>query len=129
MITPTVLVVTWRDGLSVVTGETRHQEFAGEPVKALTPDGRGGALAIVNGHSLCRRTSDGGWSTIATSEFELACSVAVGDVIYIGTDEARVLRKAVNDSGKSYSVSSYRPCPTYLSFPLVASSSQMASGN
>ncbi len=94
--TPTVLVATWRDGLSAVTGETRHQEFAGEPVKALTPDGRGGALAIVNGHSLCRRTSDGEWSTIATSEFELACAVAVGDGIYIGTDDAHILHVNAN---------------------------------
>jgi hypothetical protein len=31
------------------------------------------------------------WSTIATTELDLACSVAVGDVIYVGTDDARVL--------------------------------------
>jgi hypothetical protein len=94
--TPTVLAATWRDGLFVVTPESRHQELAGQPVRALAPDGRGGALAIVAGHSLCRRTSDGEWSTIATSEFQLACSVAVGDVIYVGTDDARVLRVSAN---------------------------------
>ena len=32
------------------------------------------------------------WSTIATTELDLACCVAVGDVIYVGTDDARVLR-------------------------------------
>ncbi len=32
------------------------------------------------------------WSTIATTEMDLACCVAVGDVIYVGTDDARVLR-------------------------------------
>lgn len=94
--TPTVLAATWRDGLFVVTGESRHQELTGQPVRALAPDGRGGALAIVEGHSLCRRTSDREWSTIATSEFQLACSVAVGDVIYVGTDDARVLRVSAN---------------------------------
>ena len=89
---PTILVATWRDGLYVFTGETRHQELPGQPVRALAPDGHGGALAIVSGHSLCRRTSDGVWHPIATSVCQLACSVAVGDVIYVGTDDARVLR-------------------------------------
>jgi hypothetical protein len=49
-------------------------------------------LAIVDEHSLCRRTSGGEWSTIATSEFPLACAVAVGDLIYLGTDDAHVLQ-------------------------------------
>lgn len=98
MRTPIVLAATWRDGLFVFTGETCYQELAGHPVRALAPDGHGGALAVVDGHSLCRRTVDGEWSTIATSEFQLACSVTVGDVIYIGTDDARVLR--VNANGK-----------------------------
>ena len=98
MKTPTVLAATWRDGLFVLAGETRCRELAGQAVRALAPDGHGGALAIVDGHSLCRRTVDGEWSTIATSEFQLACSVKVGDVIYVGTDDAHVLR--VNTDGK-----------------------------
>jgi hypothetical protein len=93
---PTVLAATWRDGLFVVTGEARHHELAGQLVRALAPDGHGGALAVVDGHSLWRRTFDGDWSAIATSEFQLACSVAVGDVIYVGTDDARILRVSAN---------------------------------
>ena len=58
---------------------------------ALASDGYGGALAIVSGHSLRRRTSAGQWITIATSQFQLACCAPVGDLIYIGTDDARVL--------------------------------------
>ncbi len=90
-ITATVLVATWRDGLFVV-GETSGHELGDQSVRALAPDGYGGALAIVNGHSLRRRAADGVWSSIATTEFDLACCVAVGDVIYVGTDDARVLR-------------------------------------
>jgi hypothetical protein len=90
--TPTVLVATWRDGLFVVSGKIRHQELGNQSVRALTPDGHGGALAIVNGHSLRRRAPDGAWSTTATTEFGLDCCVPVGDVIYVGTDDARVLR-------------------------------------
>lgn len=87
-----VLVATWRDGLFVVSGETRDQELSTQSVRALAPDGQGGALAIVNGRSLRRRAPDGVWSTIATTEMDLACCVVVGDVIYVGTDDARVLR-------------------------------------
>ena len=91
MTTPTVLVATWRDGLFVVAGETPGQELGNQSVRALAPDGHGGALAIVNGRSLCRRTPDGVWSTMATGEMDLACCVAVGDAFYVGTDDARVM--------------------------------------
>ena len=94
----TILVATWRDGLFVVTGESRQHELAGQSIKSLAPDGHGGALAVVGGHLLRRRTGDGGWRTLATSELQLACSVAVGDVIYVGTDDARVLR--ISATGK-----------------------------
>ena len=90
--TPIVLVATWHDGLFVVAGETLDQELRNQSVRAVAPDGRGGALAIVDGHSLHRRAPDCVWSTIATTEVDLACCVAVGGVIYVGTDDARVLR-------------------------------------
>ena len=92
MTTPTVLVATWLDGLFVIAGETIEQEFRHQSVRGLAHDGRGGALAIVNGRSLHRRAPNGVWSAIATTELDLACLVAVGDVIYVGTDDARVLR-------------------------------------
>jgi hypothetical protein len=92
MTTPTVLVSTWGNGLFALVGEARDHELAGQSVRGLTPDGRGGALAIVDGHALCRRAAGGAWSTLATAEAELACCVAVGGVIYIGTEDARVLR-------------------------------------
>jgi hypothetical protein len=87
-----VLVATWRDGLFVHADETCTHELSGHPVRSLAPAAHGRALAIVDGHSLRRRSADGVWSTIATSEMDLACCVAVGDVIYVGTDDARVLR-------------------------------------
>ncbi len=92
MTEPTILVSTWRDGLFAVSGHGRAQEIPDQPVRGLAPDGRGGALAIVGPHSLCRRAPGGEWSTIATSEFELSCCMAVRDTIYVGTDDARMLR-------------------------------------
>jgi len=96
MTTPTVLVATWRDGLFVVTGRTSHQELAGQPVSGLAQDGNGGALAIVGRRSLRRRTAAGEWRTIAVSESDLSCCTAVGDGIYVGTDDAQVLRIGAN---------------------------------
>jgi hypothetical protein len=58
--TPMVLVATWRDGLFVVSGETRDQELGAQSVRVLAPDEQGGAVAIVNGRSLRRRAPDGG---------------------------------------------------------------------
>ena len=89
---PIILVATWGDGLFAVTGDGHRQEIANQPVRGLAPDGRGGALAIVGRHSLGRRAPSGEWATVATSEFELSCCMAVRDAIYVGTDDARMLR-------------------------------------
>src|SRR5688572_15787299 len=88
----TVLVSTWDDGLFVVAGKSRRQELAKQSVRGLAPDGRGGALCIVGGHSLCRRRPDGAIRTLATSELDLSCCIAVGGVVYVGTDDAGLLR-------------------------------------
>ena len=92
MTNPTILVATWGDGLFAVTGDGRRQEIADLSVRGLAPDGRGGALAIVGGNSLRRRAPCGEWATVTTSEFELSCCMAVRDTIYVGTDDARMLR-------------------------------------
>ena len=89
---PTILVATWGEGLFSATGDKHRQEIANQPVRGLAPDGSGGVLAIAGGHSLRRRAPSGEWATIATSEFELSCCMAVGDTIYVGTDDARMLR-------------------------------------
>jgi hypothetical protein len=92
MTLPTVLVSTWDSGLFVFTDGKAHQELAGHSVRALAGDDRGGALAIVGGRSLRRRSRDGAWSTLADGAAELACCVAVGASIYVGTEDADVLR-------------------------------------
>jgi len=91
-------VATWADGLFAVTGDRRAHEFANQPVRGLASDGRGGALAIVGQHSLLRRAPGGEWSTVATSEFELSCCMVVRDTVYVGTDNARMLRLSAGSS-------------------------------
>lgn len=63
-----------------------------QPLGSTKPDGRCGALAIVGRHSLRRRAPSGEWATVTTSEFELSCCMAVRAAIYVGTDDARMLR-------------------------------------
>jgi hypothetical protein len=105
MTNPTVLAATWSDGLSEFSGATVRHLFAGRSVRALAAIGSRDALAIVDDHSLWRRTESGEWSTIATSELHLSCAVAVGATIYIGTDDARVLR--VNATGEMHELDGF----------------------
>jgi hypothetical protein len=91
-VTSPVLVGTWDAGLFVVCAGTPQQELATHSVRALAPDGHGGALGIVDGRSLCRRAPVGVWTTIATAEMDLSCCVTAGDIIYVGTDNALILR-------------------------------------
>ncbi len=87
-----MLVATWRDGLFIINGAVLDHERGNQSVRGLTSDAHGGALAIVNGRSLCRRDRDGVWSTIASAQSDLSCCVAVDDTIFVGTDDAGVLR-------------------------------------
>ena len=54
-----ILAATWSDGLFVFSGDVSHHELAGQAIRAIAPAGHGGALAIVDGHSICHRTASG----------------------------------------------------------------------
>jgi len=92
MPTSSILVATWGDGLFSVTGKKVRQEIAGQSVRSLVADGDGRVLAIVGGHSLYRRSCDGEWTELARSEFDLSCCVPIGNVVFVGTDDAHILR-------------------------------------
>jgi len=92
MPTHSILIATWDNGLFSVAGSTFHQELADQSVRSLVADGHGRVLAIVGGHSVCRRFSNGEWKAIAKSEFALSCCVPIGKLIFVGTDDARILR-------------------------------------
>lgn len=95
---PRVIVATWRDGVFVVNEAGCVQELPGCSVRALTPDGSGGALAVVDGRTLRRRAVDGAWALLATADAELACCIASRGNVYVGTDDARILR--LNENGE-----------------------------
>ncbi|MGA2760560.1 MAG: hypothetical protein ABSF08_09610 [Candidatus Cybelea sp.] len=94
MRTPSILVATWDDGLFSVTERTVRQELADRAVRSLVADVQGAVLAIVGGHSLFRRSSDGQWNEVADSDFDLSCCVPIADAVFVGTDDARILRVA-----------------------------------
>ncbi|HEX3950320.1 MAG TPA: hypothetical protein VHW95_10765 [Steroidobacteraceae bacterium] len=91
---PTILVATWDNGLFIVAGKTVRQELAGQSVRGLAADEQGGVLAIVDGHTLNRRSAHGAWTAVAKSDSELSCCVPIGQDIFVGTDDARILRIA-----------------------------------
>jgi photosystem II stability/assembly factor-like uncharacterized protein len=92
-------VATWRNGLFALTDGVFREELTGNSVRGLARDRGGNALAIIGGKSLCRRTADGAWQTIAQSDLELSCCVAAGVHLYVGAnDAAEVLR--VGDGGR-----------------------------
>jgi hypothetical protein len=92
MPTPSILVATWGNGVFTVTGKIVRQELADQSVRSLASDGHGRVLAIVGRHSLCRRSSDGEWTEIVKSDFELSCCVPIGNLVFVGTDDAHILR-------------------------------------
>jgi hypothetical protein len=85
-----VLVASWSDGVFVLTDSEREHELAGHPVRGLSADGRGGTLAIVDGHTLRRRAADGAWTKLADADCELSCCVVSNGAIYVGTEDARL---------------------------------------
>ncbi|MBV9234115.1 MAG: hypothetical protein JO030_08740 [Candidatus Eremiobacteraeota bacterium] len=89
---PSFLVATWSDGVFSLTDDAIRQELAGHSVRSLVADGRGGVLGIVGGHSLKRRSPDGQWFSIAHSDLDLYCCVSIGNVAFVGTDDAQILR-------------------------------------
>lgn len=90
--TPTILVATWDNGLFRVTRKSVLQELADQTVRSLVRDEHGRVLAVVAGHSLFRRASDGEWAEIAKSERAISCCVPIGTAIFLGTDDAHLLR-------------------------------------
>ncbi|MFL6619078.1 MAG: WD40/YVTN/BNR-like repeat-containing protein, partial [Povalibacter sp.] len=53
---------------------------------------------IVDGRTLSQRSSKGIWRTVAVSEFDLSCIVNVLGEIYVGTEDAQILRLGANGS-------------------------------
>lgn len=89
---PTVLVATWDAGLLAVRAGVVEREIPGGSIAGLTDDGRRGALAIVDGKSLRRRSPEGRWTALGTAPGGLSSCAPLADAVFAGTDDARVLQ-------------------------------------
>jgi hypothetical protein len=47
---------------------------------------------VVDKHSLQHRSVEGEWTTLAISEADLSCCLATPDGVFVGTDDARLMR-------------------------------------
>jgi hypothetical protein len=93
----TILVSTWSNGLFALVDGAIHAQWPGQSVCGLERDSSGRALAIIGGKSLCRRTAQGAWETVAQSELELSCCLAVGASVYVGTQEVPSVSRVGED--------------------------------
>lgn len=92
-----ILVSSWSDGVVTLAPDGQGHDLGGRRVSGLVPDGRSGAIAVVDGSALMRRPPAGEWTELATSEVGLVSCLSVGEGIYAGTEGAHLLR--VGDDG------------------------------
>ncbi|MEM9531948.1 MAG: hypothetical protein AAGA23_13640 [Pseudomonadota bacterium] len=101
----TILASTWNDGLFVLSADGIAHELPGRTVRGLSDDLTGGAFAAVDDRHLFQRRPSGHWSRVASSEHILSVTFAVGDRVYVGTDDARVL--VLDDRGELIRIDSF----------------------
>jgi len=68
------------------------RELAHQQVRCMTLDGDGVPVAVVGGGVVYRREASGEWVKQAEVGAEVACCVVVGKTVFVGTEDARVLR-------------------------------------
>ena len=77
----------------VAGGEPRPDPSFGttREVSALAV-GDAGVWAVAERHAIVRRDPEGAWTEVARSELELVCAVATSQGVFVGTEEAHLLR-------------------------------------
>ncbi len=103
-----IRVCSWRDGVFTVSGRTTGHELPGRAVSCLARDPHGQVLAVVE-QALCRRAEDGAWHPLLEASAPLACCTSTDTAIYLGTDDAQLLRV-----GAGVTV---EPLPAFASVP------------
>jgi hypothetical protein len=90
---PELLIGTSEGVFGVAGGEPRPDPSFGttREVSALAV-GDAGVWAVAERHAIVRRDPDGAWAEVARSELELVCVVATSRGVFVGTEEAHLLR-------------------------------------
>jgi hypothetical protein len=89
------VLVTTADGYHIFTSSGKQlRSLEGRRVECFTPGSEGTFLAVIDRHEVWSHGRDGEWSPIAMSEATLTAVVAAADAVFVGTNDARVLRLA-----------------------------------
>ena len=92
------VLVTTVDGYHIFTSSGKHlTSLEGHRVESFTPGPDGTWFAIVDAHEIWQHGADGTWTPRAKIDADLTAIVAVGDTVFAGTSDARVLR--VSEAG------------------------------
>lgn len=94
---PTILASTWSNGVFILDEDCLSHELPKRTVRGLSHDRIGGAYAAVDGRHLFQRKPSGAWTCLASSESILSVTFAVDDKVYVGTDDAQILRLNEHD--------------------------------
>ena len=92
--TPSELLIGTSEGVfGVAGGEPRPDPSFGttREVSALAV-GDAGVWAVAERHAIVRRDREGAWTEVARGELELVCVVATSQGVFVGTEEAHLLR-------------------------------------
>lgn len=104
-----LLISTWQDGLYILDGDVTSHELAGHSVRGLTATDKGCVIAILDGNTIGRRTSDGAWNELARSDTALSvCLISWGET-FVGTDDNAGLMRLVD--GRLEAVKSFDDAP------------------
>jgi hypothetical protein len=85
------LIATWNNGLFELSDSINHS-FAGRSVGTITRSRSGRILGIVDRYSLVERVEVGDWRELASSRRPLSCVLCTESDVFVGTDDAALLR-------------------------------------
>lgn len=86
-----ILISSWSDGVVAISSDGPRRELPGRTVSSLVPDGRFGAIAVVDGSAVMRRSVEGEWTDLMTSDHGVVSCLSVDEVVYAGTEGAHLL--------------------------------------
>lgn len=100
------VLVTTVDGYRIFTSSGKElTSLEGHRVECFTPGPDGTFLAIIDQHEVRSHGRDGEWTPVAKSDATLTAVAAAGTAVFVGTDDARVLRLTASGA--------LAPCPGF----------------
>jgi hypothetical protein len=96
--TPPELLIGTSQGLfGLAGGEPRPDASFGTREVSAVDVREEGTWAVAERHAIVRRDREGAWAEVARSELELVCVAATSQGLFVGTEEAHLLRLGDDD--------------------------------